>query len=421
MQMELASMFWVGLDWGDTAHSLCAYQPSTEAACAFSVSHTPEGFREMVDKLKALGDIGGIAVECSQNLVVQALLDAGLVVYVINPKMSSNWRKGRSVSGAKSDAGDALMLAEGLWSHRKELHPLQKPSARMRELETLVNAEKNLIGNRTSLVQALKDILKRYHPQMLAFFDDWTAPTAWEFLLVFPTPQALASATKRRMCAFLRRHHIGISPLWESRIESSRKASQWPSDRALEEANALYAQSLARMLLALEKQLCLYREKIESLFAEAGDSSLFHSLPGAGPKLAPRLCVMFSEDPEQYGSADALRKLSGVAPVTKQSGQSRSVKVRYDCRKFWRDTLHLFAHFSKRKSIWARAFYALCRARGDSNATALRKLAYKWLGIIFRMCKDKKCYDEEQYIEQLRVKNSPTYAYMLANGYLNHV
>ena len=419
MEMESASMFWVGLDWGDKAHTLCAYQPATETYISFSVPHTPEGLREMADKLRALGDIGGIAVECSRNLVVQALLDGDFVVYVINPKLSSKWRKGTSVSGAKSDAGDALILAEGLWNHRRTLHPLQPQSAPMRELECLVNAQKDLIGRKTSLVQALKDLLKRYHPQMLAFFDDWTGPTAWEFLLAFPTPQALASASKGRLCAFLRRHHIGISPLWESRIASRLRALEWPSDPAREESDAWHAQSLVKMLLPLEKQLCLYREKIERMFPENEKAHLFRSLPGAGPKLAPRLCTIFSENLEQYDAADALRKLSGVAPVTKQSGGSRNVKIRRDCRKSWRDTLHLFAHFSKRKSVWARAYYQQCRERGNSNATALRKLAYKWLGIIFRMCKEKKTYDEKQYIEQLRIKNSPTYQFMLKNGYLN--
>jgi len=434
--MESASVFWVGLDWGGESHTVHAFQPYGTQRLTFTVKHTPQGLEELKRRMAGLGTVAGVAVETPHGLVVQALLDAGLTVYPVNPKLSKAWRACSSVSEVKSDAGDARVLAEGLFDRRKRLRPLRLADDSARELEELARAEKRFIDLRTALVQELEDLLKRYHPQMLAFFDDWTSPTAWELLKAFPTPEALAGATKKKLCNFLRARHIGMRPLWLERIDGRAAALDWPRDRALEEAHALRAQTLAKMLLSFEGPLDVYRKRVESLFEKAEKAALFSSLPGAGRKLAPRLCTMFTE-PQDQGDGDggteqakeqprrgknpllaAVRRLNGVAPVTMESGKKRGVFVRRACRKYWRDTLHLFAHFSKRKSKWAKAFYEMCRARGDSNASALRKLAYKWLAIIVRMCKENTCYDERRYINSLKRSNSPLYLYMLQKGRL---
>lgn len=422
--MESASVFWVGLDWGNASHAVHAFHPDRTQRCSFSVEQTPQGLRELVSRLDALGTVGGVAVETTHGLVIRALLDAGMTVYPVNPKLSKTWRAARSVAEIKSDGGDARVLAEGLVQHLAHLRPLRLGDRNMRQLAALVEAEKHFIDERTALAQELMDLLGRYHPQMLAFFDDWTVRTAWEFLLAFATPEALAGASKKRLCAFLRARHIGMSPLWVGRIDKRAAALDWPRDKDLEETHVLRAQTLVKMLLALQAQLEVYRKQVESLFKSVEGAELFKSLPGAGSKLAPRLCAMFGEQgkpgsqdkkDEPGVSLEAMRQLSGVAPVTRQSGKKKQVCIRRACRKFWRDTLHLFAHFSKRKSPWARAYYDLCRAKGDTNASALRKLAYKWLAIITRMYKDNAGYDEDKYIASLRRSNSPLYTYMREN------
>jgi hypothetical protein len=48
------------------------------------------------------------------------------------------------------------------------------------------------------------------------------------------------------------------------------------------------ALSLVSILFAVETQLGIYGKRIEELFSWHPDHDLFGSLPGAGPKLAPR-------------------------------------------------------------------------------------------------------------------------------------
>ena len=418
--MREVSLFWIGVDWGDNTHAVHVFQPCSGNVKKYQVDHTVEGLGVLVSRIKELGveHIGGIAVESTRSPLLSALLEIDCPLYMINPKVSENWRQAYTPAGAKSDGGDAIILAQGLWHHHNHLSPVKLDDMSRRALRALTEVEQSLIAQHTSHVLSLKAMLKQYYPYALEFFDDWASPVAWEFLLAFPTAASLAKATKNKLIRFLQARHIGMKPKWQRRIDNRAKALDWPHDSAQEEAYALYAQSQAKMLCALEKELKKLRKRIEESFAKLEDAHIYESLPGAGKKLAPRISVMFGGDQEMFDTADALRELSGTAPVTCQSGKRKVVHKRRACRKKWRDTMHQFAFHSKRKCRWARAYYKLCMARGDNNATALRKLANKWLAIIFRMWKEGTVYDEEKYVESLKKRNSTTYQYMLTLGYV---
>jgi transposase len=81
-------------------------------------------------------------------------------------------------------------------------------------------------------------------------------------------------------------------------------------------AKSQLALSLISMLFALEKQLGIYRQRIEELFGRHPDHDLFGSLPGAGPKLAPRLLSEIGDDRDRFSKGpEALQCLAGTAPV----------------------------------------------------------------------------------------------------------
>jgi len=237
-------------------------------------------------------------------------------------------------------------------------------------------------------------------------FRDWTKRTAWDFILTFPTPESLATARAQKLYGFLRRHGIGLGPRWRASVEARGRATDWPTDEATVRAKSFLAVTLAKQLRALEPALEEYRARIEERFAAQEDSALFQSLPGAGPKLAPRLACAFGTDRNRFASARSLQQLSGTAPVTKQSGRRKQVKMRRACRKEFRATLHLFAFQTISRSAWARVYYDLARRRGQSHALALRNLANKWLKIIYRMWQTRQPYDEQLYIRQLIRKRS---------------
>jgi transposase IS116/IS110/IS902 family protein len=100
-------------------------------------------------------------------------------------------------------------------------------------------------------------------------------------------------------------------------MEIFAHASEFAGTQPTVNAKSLLALSLVQMLFSIDKQLAVYRQRIEELFARHPDHDLFGSLPGAGPKLAPRLLSEIGDDRQRFdGDAQALQCLGGTAPVT---------------------------------------------------------------------------------------------------------
>ncbi len=57
-----------------------------------------------------------IGIETDRGLFVSALVAAGYQLYAVNPMSTSRYRDRHSTSGAKSDAGDAQVLADTTWT-----------------------------------------------------------------------------------------------------------------------------------------------------------------------------------------------------------------------------------------------------------------------------------------------------------------
>jgi transposase len=404
---------WVGLDWGDESHGVAVVEAEggEEVRC-FEVKHSPQGLDEVVGELKGCGTVLGVAVESSRHLVVIKLLQANFPVYPINPKVSKKWRESEKPQEGATDLSDAGVLAKNLCHRHRDLRELRPDDEMTRTLAMLCSDETQLIGQRTALVNKLIATLKMYYPQALGWMSDWTLPSAWEFILTFPTPEAFRVASQKKVLGFLKAHRIGLTEKRRRMVEEERKApNPWPVDPALQEAKSFLAVRLCKQLGTLEATLREYRSRIEELFAQHPDRDIFSSLPGAGAKLAPRLLTMFGSDRDRYDNAKAVAELSGTVPATKKSGKRKkdlgTVHFRRSCNKAYRNDLQLFSRASVKFSAWARAFYRGCRDRGQEHNEALRNLGTKWVKIMFRMWQDRQPYDEAWYLTSLIQHGSP--------------
>jgi len=401
---------WIGVDWSDSSHEVCVVDDQGVRVRRFEVANSAEGLESLVVEIRSCGTVRGVAIESTRHLVVAKLIQAGFPTYLVNPKMTKAWRDGWRVAGAKDDKFDAWVHAEGLRHHHAQLRRLAPDDEATRRLTFLVEDEMRLIDMRTALVNQLQATLKIYYPVALEWFSDWTAPTAADFILRFSTPEKLRSASARTIYGFLKKHHIGFSmPIWQKRVENRAQKSPWPSDAATIDAKSELAISLAKMLRTLNATLNTYRTKVEPLFANHPDAGIFSSLPGAGPKLAPRLLACFGANRDRFDSASALQQLSGTVPVTESSGKKRDPKVscRWACQKRFRTTMHLYAFQSTLRCSWAAACYEAAKSRGKDHAHALRIVAAKWLKIIFRMWQDRVPYDDARHSAALAARYSP--------------
>jgi len=407
--------YWVGLDWGKSKHSVAVVDDARQLTETFTVETDLDGLEELKRRLGELGEVRGVAIEATPYPVVSYLYAEGFAVYLINPKVSKNWRGGRSAAASKNDALDSHTLAVELSRRHEELQPYAPADPKVEKLAGLCQTRRSLVNQRTALIQRLTQALNSYHPGALAFFSDWSSLAAWKFVQKYPTPKKLARARKDVLKRFLKSNGIGLKPCWLERIDECRQAARWP---APPNALALEYEALATaaQLTALEKHIRKVAHEIAQSFKQLPEGELMESLPGAGEALAPELTAMAAQAASKPNRLQALRHLAGVAPVEEKSGKRHLTKMRRRCRRYWRNTLHLFAQHSTKYCAWAKAFYNLCRQRGDSYATTLRKLADKWLKIINRMLKTKQPYDEQRYIEALRKNGSPVYQHLVENS-----
>ena len=189
-----------------------------------------------------------------------------------------------------------------------------------------------------------------------------------------------------------------------------RSAGRLPltDELAVVDTYALRVQLICRQLDLVRETIATYDTQIDDVFLAHPDREIFQSLPGAGPVLRARLLTAMGADRERYDQARDLQCFSGVAPVTKQSGQKKHVHRRYRCPIFVRQSFHEYAKESVLHCRWAGAFYYQQRVeRGAPHNTAVRALAFKWQRVIFRCWKNHQPYDNARYEAALQRHSSP--------------
>jgi transposase len=388
-----------GLDWASQNHFVVVVDPQGQVLEGFEIEHSALGWKKFRERMQSYGSIP-FAIETSQGAAVEQLLEAGMKVYPLNPKSAQSYRQRKAPSGVKDDRLDAWSFADACRVDGQGWKPLRPEDPLIKELRLLCRDEVALIEQRTAFINQLRHALAEYYPTALEAFEDWGALSAWMFLERFPTPELLEQAGKRQWEKFLHSRRLWRTESGPRRLELFARATQLCGSMPMANAKSQLALSLVSMLFALEKQLGVYRQRIEELFGRHPDHDLFGSLPGAGPKIGPRLMSEIGDDRDRFGQdAEPLQCLAGTAPVTRRTGKARTNPPRWPCHQRWacdkhlRHAIYLFAEQTLTRCFWAEIYYRHHRQKGRSHADALRRLGQRWLKIIFRMWRDRKPYD----------------------------
>jgi len=407
--VELAAI--VGIDWADQKHAVCLRSADASRCEHSTLEHTPEALTEWVAQLRARfgGRPVGICLEQTRGALLYALMVHDfLVLYPIHPTSAKRYRDTFAPCGAKDDPVDAHLLADFLCKHREQLRPWHPDEAPTRQLALLCEHRRQMVNERTKLVQQLTAALKAYFPQALDWAGESLAtPMACDFLQRWPTLAHLQKAKPHTLRKFYYAHHcrrLDRISEWLAQIPTAQSLT---TDPAVVNAYALLAVTLARQLRSLLPSIAAYDQQIQALFATHPDAPLFLSFPGAGDCLAPRLAAAFGTDRTRFANAAAIQQLSGVAPVTRRSGKSCRVSRRLACAKFLLQTFHEFAGCSIKLCAWAQAYDESRRAAGKGHHAAVRALAFKWIRILWRCWQDRTPYDEQRYLGSLHRHGSP--------------
>lgn len=407
--IELAAT--IGIDWADQKHAVCLSVAGSDQLEQTTLDHTPEALADWIAALRKRfgGRPVGICLEQTRGALIHALLVHDfLVLYPINPATAKRYRQAFATSGAKDDPVDAQLLWELLAKHRDRLRPWTPDDAQTRKLALLCEHRRKLVNARTALVQRLTAALKAYFPQALAWAgDDLASPMAADFLIRWPTLEALQKARPQTIRHFYYGHHCRRPDRISERLAQIQTARPLTADSAVVEAHALLVVTLARQLRALGPSIGEYDHQIAAVFAAHPDAAIFDSFPGAGAALAPRLLAAFGSNRDRFPEPESMQQLSGIAPVTERSGKTKRVHRRYACARFLLQSFHEFARCSRAPCAWAAAYYQAQRAAGKGHHAALRALAFKWQRILWRCWRDRVPYQEAHYLESLRRHGSP--------------
>src|SRR5262249_33565515 len=160
-----------------------------------------------------------VAIETSQGAAVDQLLQRQFTVYPVNPIASESYRKRKAPRDIKTDYHDGWGLADALRMDGQDWKVLTPRDPLSEKLRLLCKDEIVLIQQRTLLVNQVQQALVEYYPAALEAFEDWTADFTWDFILQFPTPQALVKAGRRRWEKFLHTHKLWRPETAQKRLE----------------------------------------------------------------------------------------------------------------------------------------------------------------------------------------------------------
>ena len=377
--------FFTGIDWASAEHAVCVLDAAGKITARFTIKHSAEGIASLVRRLARYGDPADlpVAIERPSGRLVDLLLEAGHPVVPVSPNAIKTWREGEVLSGAKSDAGDAAVIAGYLRLRYHRLAPAAPYCDETRALRAAVRTREDLVQMRVAATNQLSALLEAHWPGARAVFADIESPISLEFLTRYPTPAAARHLGHKRMAAFLVKHgYSGRRPAAQL-LARLHGAPAGTAGRALTEALQDAVLAVVAVLRALNGAVKDLDRSVAAHLGEHPDGPVFTSLPRSGQINAAQMLAEWGDCRPAYDGPDCVAALAGVTPVTKQSGKYRGVEFRWACNKRFRRAVTTFAGNSRHASPWAAQIYAEARAAGKDHPHATRILARAWIRVIW--------------------------------------
>jgi transposase len=393
------ALFFTGIDWAAETHAVCVTDAGGKITAEFTIEHSADGITLLVRRLARYGEAGvmPVAIERPDGRLVDLLLEAGHPVVPVSPNAIKTWRDGEVLSGAKSDAGDAAVIAEYLRLRAHRLKTAAPYSEETLALRAAVRARGDLVEMRVAATNQLSALLDAHWPGAKAVFADVESPISLEFLTRYPTPASAAHLGEKRMAAFLVKHgYSGRRPAAEL-LARLRAAPAGTGRETLAEALRDIVLAAVGVLTALNAAVKSLDRSVAAHLGEHPDRKIFTSLPRSGQVNAAQVLAEWGDCRQAYDGPDSVAALAGVTPVTSQSGKHRDVHFRWACNKRFRVAVTTFADNSRHASPWAAKVYSDARARGKDHPHAVRILARAWIRVIWPCWLNGVPYDPAQH------------------------
>jgi transposase len=395
-----------GIDWATDHHDIAVVDADGRVVARGRIGNDAAGFAQALTLLAQAGDSAKhpipVAIETDRGLWVGALRETGRVIYPINPLAASRYRARYAVSGAKSDATDAVLLANIIRTDPDAHRPLPADTELAQAIRVLARAQQDAVWARQQIGNQIRDLLKDFYPAAIIAFAE--LPTgglaradARTILAAAPTPAQAAKLTPARLRRLLakagRRRDLDRDAGRLRQVFTDTYLHQPPRVE-----NAMGIQ-LAALLRQFDAACAAAEELAEAAiahFEQHPDAKIITSFPGLGQLTGARVLAEIGDDRARFADARGLKAFAGSAPITRASGKKTVVLHRHIKNRRLAAVGSIWGLASLRASPGARRHYDARRASGDWNRQAQRHLFNKFLGQLHHCLKTGQLYDEHQ-------------------------
>ena len=283
-------MVFVGDDWAEDHHDI---EIVNEQGHRLVRRRLPEGL-DGVNRLHALiagvmpkewADLSAaettarvkVGIETERGVWVASLVAAGYEVFAINPLSTGRYRERHSTSKAKSDAGDAHVLAEIVRLDRDHHRPIAGDSANVVAMKLVARGHQSMIWDRTRQVLRLRSALREYFPAALTAFPDLDAPDAIAVLTAAPDPDQAVRLSIARITTALRKANRRDLPSKAREIQAILRAPQLRQPAVVQAAFAAIVTAQVRLIEALNAQIDALTAVVTEHFERYADADLYTS------------------------------------------------------------------------------------------------------------------------------------------------
>jgi len=393
-------MVFVGIDWSERHHDVCVMDVEGRVLAKGQVPDGVQGLAQLHEMVAAHAKEPSevvVAIEIDRGLLVGALVASGYTVHAVNPLSVDRYRDRHRTSGAKSDPGDAKVLADLVRTDRHLHRQVAGDSELAEAVKVLARAHQSLIWSRQRHANQLRNVLREFYPAALeAFGTDLTSSDALAVLALAPTPAQGRSLRAPRIAAALTRggRRRGAAERAEQ-IKAALRSTQLEAPEVVSRAYGEVVRSTVAILAEMTSQIEALAQELQSRFEEHPDAEILRSLPGLGSVLGARVLAEFGDDPTRYADPRGRKNYAGTSPITKASGRSRVALARFARNRRLADSLEMWAFCSLTSSEGARRYYDAHRAKGQTHRRALRSLANRWVGILHGCLQHRVRYCEQ--------------------------
>ena len=390
---------WCGIDWAENHHDISVVDETGSQRVRLRIEDTAAGFGQLMSLLAEQNLISDepitVAIETAKGLLPAALRAAGVLLVAINPLAVSRYRDRHSPSRAKSDAGDAFVLANILRTDPYAHRPLPVDSELAQSIHVLARVHQDAVWERMQIANKLRSVLREYYPIFLAAFAELASREARAVLHLAPAPAQGQSVRRARLTAALRRagRTRGIPDTVEQ-IHAALHQDQLRQPPQVEAAMAQHATALLHALDTAVGNVARLEAALAAAFEQHPDAEIITSFPGLSTVLGARILAEIGDDRTRFTNARGLKAFAGTAPITRASGMKTLVTRRVVRNKRLGQAAYLWALPMIAHSPGAHAHFVARRERGDSYSAAARNLTNRAIGMLHHCLQTRQHYDE---------------------------